>query len=121
MTKALSTEQRVKIVQAYNQGLGTAQEIAAIFGITQRSVFKYVKMYNETGDLAPTPIPGRPPILDEKNLSTIKKIILDSVDGTLEQYRDSFYKITGIMVGITTIHRACVILNFRRKKKFFRS
>ena len=119
MTKALSTEQRAKIVQAYNQNLGTAQEIATMFDITQRSVFKYVQMYNETGDLSPAPIPGRPPILNEQNLATIKSIILSNTDGTLEQYKDKFYEMTGISVAISTIYRACVALNLRRKKKFF--
>ena len=120
MTRALSIEQREKIVNAYQQGLGTAVEIAEIFGITKRSVFNYVRLFNETGSLLPKPSPGRPPILTTENLAIIKNIILDNMDWTLEQYKEKFYELTDIDVTIATIHNACNILNLRRKKKLFR-
>lgn len=120
MTKALPIDQRAKIVSAYNEGLGTAREIGMMFGVTQRSVYTYVQMYNETGDLSSIPIPGRPPILNDENLVIIKDIISSNTDGTLEQYRDTFYDMTGIRVAISTVWKACEILNLRRKKKFFR-
>lgn len=119
MTRPLSIKLREAIVNAYNDGLGTAREIAKIFSTTPRSVFRYLKQERETGDLSPEPIPGRPPILTEENLAIIKKIVLSNNDETLEQYRDRFYKETGINVTIVTIYNACVILNLRRKKKVF--
>lgn len=119
MTRPLSIEVREAIVNAYNNGLGTVHEIAKIFSTTSRSVFRYLKQKRETGDLSPEPIPGRPPILTKENLAIIKKIVLSNNDETLEQYRDQFYKETGINVTIVTIYNACTILNLRRKKKAF--
>jgi transposase len=119
MTRPLSVELREAIVNAYNDGLGTVREIAKIFSTTPRSVFRYLKQKRETDDLSAEPIPGRPPILTELNLAIIKKIVLLNNDETLEQYRDRFYKETGIYVTIVTIYNACVILNLRRKKKVF--
>ena len=63
MARPLPIEQRKKIVAAYDQGLGTVVEIAKMFAVTTRSVFRYIKLERETGDLTPESIPGRPPIL----------------------------------------------------------
>jgi len=120
MTRSLPIEQRKKIVAAYEQGLGTVREIAKIFAVTSRSVFRYLQRQRETGDLSPEPIPGRPAILNDENLAVIKEIVLANTDETLEKYRSRFYKKTGIDVTIVTIHNACNILNLRRKKKLFR-
>src|SRR5271154_417137 len=100
MTRPLPIEQREKIVAAYEQGLGTVQEIATIFAVTPRSVFRYLQQQRETGDLSPEPIPGRPAILNDENLAIIKKLVLANADETLEQYRSRFYKETGIDVTI---------------------
>jgi len=117
MTRPFSIELREKIVNAYNKGLGSAKDIAQIFAVTPRTVFRYLKMQREKGDLSPEPIPGRPPILTDTNLAIIKKIVLGNTDGTLEQYRSKFYEATGIDVTIVTIFNACETLNLRRKKK----
>jgi transposase len=119
MAKALPKEQREKIVSAYKNGLGTAEKIAEIFGIKARSVFKYLQIERETGDLTPIPSPGRPPILTPDNLKIIRDIILLKPDGTLSDYKDQFYQKTGIEVTIVTIHYAAKKLNFKRKKKVF--
>lgn len=119
MTRPLPKEQREKIVDACKRGLGTVEEIAEIFGVRVRSVYRYLKQHRETGDLTPLPLPGRPPILTDKNLSIIKNIVLENIDGTLQDYRDELYNKTGIDVTIITIHNACNILNLRRKKKAF--
>lgn len=115
--RPISVEIREAIVNAYNEGFGTMNEIAKIFSVTPRSVLRYLKLNREKGDLSSEKIPGRPPILTDKNLAIIKKIILSNNDETLEQYRERFYKETGINVTIVTIHNACTILDLRRKKK----
>lgn len=117
MARPLSIELRKKIVNAYERGIGTAQEIADIFEVTSRTVFHYLNLHRKTGDLTPKSIPGRPPILNETNLGIIKKIILSNNDGTLQDYCEEFKKITNIEVTIVTIHNACKLLDIRRKKR----
>jgi transposase len=121
MVRPLSVEIREAVVNAYHEGLGTINEIAKIFSINPRSVLRYLKLKREKGDLSAEPIPGRPPILTDVNLAIIKNIVLSNSDETLEQYRERFFKETGIDVTIVTIYNACVALDLRRKKKFLRS
>ena len=119
MANPLSKELREKIVSAYERGLGTIKEVAEIFSITERTVAKYLQIYRETGDLTPKSLPGRPPILTDKNLTIIKKIILLNQDGTLQDFRDAFENKTGIHVAISTMQNACDKLDMNRKKKAF--
>lgn len=117
MTRPISLELREKIVNAYEANKSTVFQIAEMLGITPRSVYRFVQRYKEKGDLAPDPIPGRPPVLTEENLNIIEKIILKKSDGTLQEYRDAFEKQTNISVSYVTIHNACKILDLRLKKK----
>ena len=117
MTRPLSKDLRKAIINAYNTGLGTVNEIAKVFSTSSRSVFRYLKQQRDKGDLTPEASPGRPPILTAENLAIIKKIVLSNPDETLEQYQSRFYKETSINVTIVTIFNACTILDLRRKKK----
>lgn len=119
MTRALPLEQREKIVSAYENNLGSVNDIATIFDVTTRSVYRYLKLYRDTGDLTPQKIPGRNPILTSTNLCIIKLIVLSDIDGTLADYRDRFNDETGIEVTIVTIHNACKTLRLNRKKSHF--
>lgn len=119
MTRAVPKEEREKIVQAYKKGFGTIRELAKIFDVSPRAIDKYLQLDREVGDLTPDTQPGRPPVLTEKNLSIIKKLVTANPDGTLDDYRIQFYNKTGIDVTIDTIHNACKKLDLRRKKSLF--
>lgn len=117
MTRAFSKELREKIVSAYLREVGTIEEIALIFGVSIRSVGRYLELDRKTGDLTPKKHTGRPPILDDKNLSIIKSIILSNSDGKLQDYCDEFKKKTDIEITVVSMHNACKKLNIRRKKR----
>lgn len=117
MTRALPKEEREKIVLAYNNELATAVELAKIFNIAERTVYKYLRQLKETGDLAPYKQPGRPPIITDSILDIINNIVSNNPDGTLDDYKTILEKETGISVTIVTIHNACKELDLRRKKK----
>ena len=111
MTAAVSKEVREKIVQAYNKGGRTQQEISEIFGVSLSSVQKYLKKQRETGDLEPCKQPGRPPTITDSELQLIKEIVETNPDGRLIDYRDELYRRTNISVTYVTIHNACNELN----------
>jgi transposase len=119
MARSLSKELRERVVNAYDRGIGTIKEVAEIFDITSRTVAKYLQIQRETGDLTPKSSPGRTPILTENNLGIIREIILLNKDGTLQDFRDEFFKKTGVFVAVSTMQNACKKLNIRRKKRVF--
>jgi len=119
MTRAIPKEEREKIVSAYYNGLGTVSELSLIFNISEWSVYKYLRLHRETGDLTPQKQPGRPPVITDKVLDIIHRIVNDNPDGTLDDYREQLQQETGIIVTFVTIHNACKELDLRRKKRAF--
>jgi len=119
MAKPFSKDLRERIVSAHNNGSGTIEETARLFGVSKSAVEKYLRISREDGDLTPIKPPGRPPILNKRNLYRLKQIILASPDKRLVDYSIIFKKKTGIHLPITTLWDACKTLNIRRKKRVF--
>ena len=117
MTKPLSKEAREKVVQAYGRGLGTIYEIAKMFDISPGTVSNYLKRYRETGDLTRKPKAGKTPVLTQKNLNILKKIVSPNKKRTLRELCAEFKKKTGIKVAMSTIHRGCAQLKKEAWKK----
>ena len=109
---------RREIVNAYESGLGSLDDIAKKFNVSVSSLCRYLKKHRTTGDLTPV-IPsgtGRKLILNEQNLEIIKNIVLSNTEMTMQNYRDIFYQQTGIQVTVVTIWNACKLLNIRQVK-----
>jgi putative transposase len=119
MARALSRELREAIVGAYNRSESTIAETAILFGISERTVNKYLRLERENGDLTPGKSTGRPGKITDVHDKTILKIVKSSPDKTLSEYCDEFYERTGIIVGTTIMFRAFEKLNIRRKKKSY--
>ena len=117
MPKALSKDLRERIVAAYNSGVGTIPKIAELFNLGKSTVNKYLSVYRSTGDLTPGKSTGRPPILDKKHLSILKKIVLSAPDKTLQDYCIAFERETGMNIPKSTLWDACQLLDLRRKKR----
>ena len=115
--KAFSKDLRERVVEAYNNCLGTIPELADLFSIGESTVSKYLKIFRETGDLTPGKSSGRTPILNEQVLNTIREIVLSSPDDRLQDYCLEFEKKTGVSIAKSTLWDACQILNIRRKKR----
>ena len=56
--KPLPLELRQRIVDAVDQQRGTYAEIAEMFGVTERYLYKLLALRRTTGDLAPKPHGG---------------------------------------------------------------
>lgn len=72
MAAPFSKDLRGKIVYAYNNGTGTIATVAELFGVSVRSVAKFLAIARDQRDLTPKKSTGRPPLLTAKNLATIK-------------------------------------------------
>ena len=54
-------EFRQRIVAAVDQQEHTIEEVAALFGVSERYVYQLLKLRRETGDLSPLPHGGGAP------------------------------------------------------------
>lgn len=120
MPKAFSKDLRERVVAAYNSGAGTIKKISELFNLGKSTVEKYLSIDRNNGDLTPGKSTGRPTILDEKQLSILKEIVISAPDQRLQDYCISFEKKTGITIAKSTLWDACQLLNIHRKKKFLR-
>lgn len=119
MPVAFSKDLRESIVNAYKNGVGTMAKVAKLFGVSERSVAKFYALDKDHGDLTPGKATGRPPLLNDSNLSIIKMIVLSHPSGRLIDYCERFEKKTGLVISKSCLWDACNILNLRRKKKVF--
>lgn len=114
--RPLSTDARVRIADAYNDGEGTYEELAERFKCGRATVSRMLRLDREAGSLEPKPNPGREPLLDDEDLESIHFIILAQPDITLERMLARFIEDGGHEVSISTLHRAVGKLGLTRKK-----
>lgn len=114
--RALSIDTRVRIVEAYNDGEGTYEDLAERFKCGRATVNRYLRRDREALPLAAKPNPGKKPLLDEEDLESIHFIILAQPDITLERMLERFVEDGGRRVSIATLHRAVNKLGLTRKK-----
>ena len=77
MAEAHSVELRIRVVGAYESGVGSYPEVAAQFDVGEASVRRWVRLQRRHGDVAPTPkaggMPSRISLADiERALAIIK-------------------------------------------------
>src|SRR2546425_946432 len=66
--KPYSQDLRERIVKAVDEGFSRS-EIVKLFGVSEATIKRYLRLRRETGSLAPKPIPGYPP----KKLGALQK------------------------------------------------
>lgn len=117
MTAAYSVDLRKKIVDAYLKGNTSLSKVAQKFEVNISSVVRYLKLYQEDGDLSSKKgDKGRPSKIDEVGYDTIKKIIQNKPTTTLGELSELYYKERKVKAGKSVLSRVCLKLNLRRKK-----
>jgi transposase len=115
--RAYSLDLRQKVVQAYERGDGTIDEIASLFSVGPTFVKKMLRLHREDGDLSPRPHGGgNTPKLSDKHLQMIRAEIARNNDITAEELRELLRKRASVEVSQPTISRTLARLNLRRKK-----
>lgn len=114
--RAYSRDLRERIVAAVQRDRSRA-EVARLFGVSRRTVGRYVRQQEETADLAARPIPGRQRhIRPEQDAQLVAQLRAhDSV--TLEQHCQFWAETTGVQVSVATMYRAIKRLGWTWKKK----
>jgi transposase len=81
--KTYPLELRRKIIDAVDQQLGAYEEIAEMFGVTERYIYKLLRQRRETGGLAPLPRGGGAQAkLSEERLLLLAELVARQPDAT---------------------------------------
>ena len=84
MAEAHSVELRIRVVAAYESGVGSYPEVAARFDVGEASVKRWVRLQRRDGDLAPTPkAGGMPSRILLADLEAALAIIKDATAGEI--------------------------------------
>lgn len=116
--KPLPLELRQRIVDAVDQQRGTNAEIAEMFGVTERYLYKLLALRRTTGDLTPRPHGGGAvaKIKDEEHLLPIVEMVAAQPDATLKELRQKIKGQLRVSVCPATISNALARWGLPRKK-----
>ena len=110
-------ELRQRIVEAVDQQTHTIEEIAALFGVSQRYVYHLLKLRREVGDLSPLPHGGGAVAkLDEPKLLILAELVAKFPDATLEELRELLRRRCRLSVSVNTVWRGLQRIDFTLKK-----
>jgi transposase len=109
---------RKRIVAAYEE-MGNKSAVARRFGVSRWTVASYVKRAQED-QLAPTPHPGRPPLLDATGCDQLRKQVREHPEWTLEQHAEGLQAAVGIRLGKSAVSNYLRKLGISYKKKLYR-
>ena len=118
MGKPLSMDLRERALAAYKRGEGTQAEVAALFGIGEATLRRWVRRDRETGSVAPVlDYPHGPaPKIEHANLLVLEDLMRETPDATNAELAERMEARTGISVSAATISRAVNLLGWTRKK-----
>lgn len=110
-------ELRQRIVAAVDQQEHTIEEVAALFGVSERYVYQLLKLRRESGDLRPLPHGGgAAPKLDEAKLLDLAGLVAEFPAATLDELRELLRRRCRVSVSINTVWRGLQQIDFTLKK-----
>jgi DNA-binding NtrC family response regulator len=110
-------ELRLRIVAAVDQQTHTIEEVARLFGVSERYVYQLLKMRRESGDLSRSPRGGGAVAkLDEPNLLKLAELVAEFPDATLEELRELLRRRCHLSVSVNTVWRGLQQIDFTLKK-----
>ena len=112
--KAFSVDLRQRIVDAYDAGEGSRQQIADRFAVSLAMVKKLLAQRKASGSIEPIPRSGRPPIFQGDLLEQLDAHLRERPDATLQEIRGHFSSV--VRCSNTAVCNALKRLGYRRKK-----
>lgn len=84
MPESHPVELRVRVVRAYESGVGSYPEVAAQFDVGEASVKRWVRLHRKVGDVTPTPKGGgTPSAITLSDLEAALAVVRDATAGEL--------------------------------------
>jgi transposase len=115
--KPYSNDLRRKIVEAYESGDHSLEEVADLFGVSLATVKNFLRRKRETGSADALPhAGGKKPSLNEKARTTLRNAIKGNNDLTLKELRKLLKGKHKKEVSLPTISRLLQAIGLPRKK-----
>jgi transposase len=115
--KPCPLELRERIVGAVDQQTHTIAELAELFQVSERYIYKLLKLRRDTGELAPLPHSGGiDPLFDDAKLLQLAQCVAASPDATLKELQTLVRRQCRLKVCLTTIWSALRKLDLTVKK-----
>ena len=101
---AYSQDLRQKIVQACDRKAGSQKEIARLFGVSLSFLEKLLRRRRTSGDVRSLPHrSGHRRMLREGDQETVRRLVEEQPDTTLEELREALSKERGVRVSVSTM------------------
>ena len=114
MPKPLSPDLRKRILQAYDQGGVSQQEVADRFAVSRGSVKKLLKQRRLLGDISPQyQNCGAPPKITQTHREHLRLLLATQPDMTLEELKAAL----GVDCTVQAIHYALKDMGMSYKKR----
>ena len=117
MPRAYSIDLRLRIilVSSCNPGL-TNNDIASLFNVSERTVRRYVRKFQQCGDVASVQDKNGPSLLlGPFEQLTLLRIILDCPGIYLREIQERLFQVYGFSICLSTIHRTLHIMGCSRQ------
>jgi transposase len=115
--KAHPLELRQRIVALVDQQEHTIEEVAVLFKVSERHIYKLLKQRRETGELAPLPHGGGAVAkLDEPKLLRLAEFVAEVPDASLADLQGMLRRRCRTPVSLNTVWRGLQQIDFTRKK-----
>jgi transposase len=113
--KPYSKDLRLRVLAAVDRGM-PRKEVARVFGVSEPTIRRYMRLRRESGDVEPKPVPGPP----ARKRAALEAVLPDQArtnpDLTLAEHCELFEDVHGVKVSTATMSRVFEKLGLPLKK-----
>jgi len=113
--KPYSKDLRLKVLAAVDRGM-SRKEVARVFGVSEPTTRRYLRLRRETGDVESRPVPGPPARKRGALEQRLPAQVRLNPDLTLAEHCELFEEQSGMAVSTATMSRAFERLGLPLKK-----
>ena len=113
--KPYSEDLRERVVSAVEGGQ-SRKAVVVRFEVSLPTIERWLRLKQETGRLAPKPVPGPVAVKTEAVMAALPERLAAYADATLAEHCSWWYEASGVAVSTATMSRALTRLNQTRKK-----
>lgn len=121
MPAPYSTDLRHRVIEAYEANEGSQRKLAERFKVSLSFVQRLIRRQKDTAQVTPKAHGGgAKALITQENLEKVQQLVAAQPDALLSELCERLAAQTGIVVSVTTMHRAVTRLKLTTKKNSLR-